>query len=97
MQANVPAQMIPIALFVCGAAVMIFGPLARAVARRMERGADSARVPADLDERLARIEQSIESIAIEIERVSEGQRFTTKLLSEQGPARQLKGGEARDL
>jgi aspartate 1-decarboxylase len=34
-----------------------------------------------LDERLARVEQTVESIAIEIERVSEGQRFVTKLLS----------------
>ena len=34
------------------------------------------------DERLARLEQAVESIAIEIERVSEGQRFVTKLLSE---------------
>ena len=34
------------------------------------------------DERLARVEQAVESIAIEIERVSEGQRYVTKLLNE---------------
>jgi hypothetical protein len=34
------------------------------------------------DERLARVEQAVESIAIEIERVSEGQRFVTKLLND---------------
>ena len=34
------------------------------------------------DARLARLEQAVESIAIEIERVSEGQRFVTKLMSE---------------
>ncbi|MGZ3332085.1 MAG: hypothetical protein ACXU9O_08360 [Gemmatimonadaceae bacterium] len=33
--------------------------------------------------RLARIEQAVEAIALEVERISEGQRFTTKLLSEQ--------------
>ena len=33
-------------------------------------------------ERLARIEAAVESIAIEVERISEAQRFTTKLLSE---------------
>lgn len=39
--------------------------------------------PAELsEERLARIEQSIDAIAVEVERISEGQRFTTKLLSE---------------
>jgi hypothetical protein len=35
-----------------------------------------------LDARLERVEQTVESIAIEMERVSEGQRFVTKLLSE---------------
>jgi hypothetical protein len=37
---------------------------------------------ASSDQRLERVEQAVESIAIEIERVSEGQRFVTKLLSE---------------
>jgi hypothetical protein len=47
------------------------------------------------DARLARIEQSVDAIALEVERISEGQRFTTKLLSESSrvyqspPARQL--------
>ena len=34
------------------------------------------------DARLQRLEQAVESIAIEIERVSEGQRYVTKLMSE---------------
>lgn len=34
-------------------------------------------------ERLERLERGMESIAIEIERISEGQRFVTKLMSEQ--------------
>ena len=32
--------------------------------------------------RLERIEQAVDSIAVEVERISEGQRFTTKLLSD---------------
>jgi len=36
----------------------------------------------ELVARLNRVEQIVESTAIEIERISEGQRFTTKLLSE---------------
>ena len=36
----------------------------------------------ELMARLTRVEQIVESTAIEIERISEGQRFTTKLLSE---------------
>jgi hypothetical protein len=35
------------------------------------------------DERMARLEAAVESIAIEVERISEGQRFTTRLLTEQ--------------
>jgi len=40
-------------------------------------GADS-----DARARLERIEQAVDAIAIEVERISEGQRFTTKLLGE---------------
>jgi hypothetical protein len=32
--------------------------------------------------RLERMEQAIDAIAVEVERISEGQRFTTRLLSE---------------
>jgi hypothetical protein len=32
--------------------------------------------------RLERIEQSVEAVAVEMERIGEGQRFTTKLLAE---------------
>lgn len=46
-----------------------------------------------LSARLERIEQSVDTIAIEIERVSEGQRFTSKLLAEREshgvPAKQI--------
>ncbi len=35
------------------------------------------------DERMARLEMAVESIAVEVERISEGQRFTTRLLTEQ--------------
>lgn len=35
--------------------------------------------------RIARIEQIVESTSIEIERITEGQRFTTKLLSDKMP------------
>jgi hypothetical protein len=45
------------------------------------------------DERLARVEQAVESIALEIERIGEGQRYVTKLLNE--PARPLGAGVSR--
>jgi hypothetical protein len=49
------------------------------------------------DARIERIEQAVDSIAIEMERVSEGQRFVTKLLSERAtpPAEQLPPGQNR--
>jgi hypothetical protein len=50
-----------------------------------KRAAKPALPPAALTEtaqRLERLESSIDAIAVEIERISEGQRFVTKLLSE---------------
>ena len=44
-----------------------------------------------LDARLERVEQTVESIAIEMERVSEGQRFVTKLLSDKASDREALG------
>ncbi len=57
-------------------------PIARAYARRVEQGDATKRVPLEVTARLERMEQAIDSIAVEVERISEGQRFTTKLLSE---------------
>ncbi len=61
-------------------------PIARAIGRKIDRAPSQAPLPGDLTMRLERMEQAIESIAIEVERISEGQRFTTKLLSERQPA-----------
>lgn len=64
--------------------VMIIGyPIAKAIGRRIDRAGETAKVPASLTSQLAQLNQAVESIAIEVERISEGQRFTTKLLSEQ--------------
>jgi Na+-transporting methylmalonyl-CoA/oxaloacetate decarboxylase gamma subunit len=57
-------------------------PFVRALARRWERESAHPRVPTEVAARLERIEQAVDAVAIEIERISEGQRFTTKLLSE---------------
>ncbi|MBC7789393.1 MAG: hypothetical protein H7Z74_05585 [Anaerolineae bacterium] len=56
--------------------------LAIAWSRRGDRKAGRSLPNVASDERLARIEQAVDAIAIEVERISEGQRFTTKLLSE---------------
>jgi hypothetical protein len=44
--------------------------------------APRAGMTADLEARLARIEHAMDAMAIEMERVGEGQRFLTKVLSD---------------
>ena len=79
---NIPGELIPIVLFICIAATAIGIPLAKAYAKRIESQPRDLRLPPDVTSRLDRMEQAIDAIAVEIERISEGQRFTTKLLSE---------------
>lgn len=74
--------LVPITLFVCIAVASIGVPIARAYARRLEREPPQRDLPPDVTARLERMEQALDSIAIEVERISEGQRFTTKLLAE---------------
>ena len=38
-----------------------------------------------VEQRLASIEQAVQAIAIEVERLGEGQRFTTRVLTERLP------------
>jgi hypothetical protein len=66
--------------------VMSLGtPLVKAWARRFERRYE-VQQNAQIEQRLAAIEQAIETVAVEVERISEGQRFTTKLLADRAPA-----------
>ncbi len=80
------AIIVPIAFFMTVIVLGIGIPLVRAYVRRSELRAQRPAVSADADARLARIEAAVEAIAIEVERVSEGQRFTTRLLAEHGTA-----------
>lgn len=65
--------------------VFVLFPLAFSAARLMWRRAKQpVTVPAiqgEAAQRLERLEQSVEAVAIEVERISEGQRFVTRLLS----------------
>ena len=77
------AVVISVAFFVMCAVIAIGLPIVRAITRRMDRR--NAAVPsadADTRDRLERIEQAVDAIAVEVERISEGQRFTTKIISE---------------
>jgi hypothetical protein len=77
---------ISIAFFLCVAAIIIGLPLARAFARRMDRRGGTAQVSNEVASQLAHLNQAVDAIALEVERISEGQRFTTRLLSEQRDA-----------
>jgi hypothetical protein len=63
--------------------IMAF-PIGRAVARFIDRRGTTPSVPPDVSNRLAAIEQAVDSIAVEVERLSEASRYTTKLLVERG-------------
>ena len=77
--------------------LFIFFPLAvgaaRAAWKRSSRPGPPPAVFTETAQRLERLEASVDAIAIEIERVSEGQRFVTKLLSESQPAPMLGAGQ----
>jgi hypothetical protein len=80
------AENIAIAFFVMVAVVIIGLPLMRAIARRIDRGSQPApSIPNDLRQQLQQISASVDAIAIEVERISEGQRFTTRMLAEKAP------------
>lgn len=54
----------------------------RMKAREQQHSLPSSRV----EDRLDRIEQAVDAISIEVERMSESQRFTTRLLTERLPS-----------
>lgn len=60
---------------------MVAMAVARIVASRRRKELPDSSV-ARIEERLERMEQAIDAMATEVERVADGQRFTTKLLAE---------------
>jgi hypothetical protein len=73
---------------VFGGGVVLLGLLVRVVLVRtgskpLQRGAITS-----IDEaRLARLEQAVDAIAVEVERIGESQRFSARLMSERLPER----------
>jgi len=77
---------VSIAFFVTLAIIIIGLPIVRAIARRVERGAPQpAQIPQQMQAQMEHLMQSVDAIAIEVERISEGQRFATKMLAEKKP------------
>ena len=67
---------------ICLAAAIILTPLMRAFGRMLERRVPQHHLPPEVTSQLVRMEQAIEAVAVEVERVSEGQRYATKLLAD---------------
>jgi len=77
---------IPLAGMVMIVTISLGIPLVRAWTKRWERADRAPRDSSDVTNRLERIENAIETMAVEVERISEGQRFTTKLLADRADA-----------
>lgn len=79
-----PEVAVPLGFF--ASAVIVFTSVLRYKERSRSHTLGAAPMAGELMSRLDRMEQAIDAIAVEVERISEGQRFTTKLLSDRGPA-----------
>jgi hypothetical protein len=95
MPPGIPDNAIPVVAIVFGTIMImvVATPIIRAIIRAVERRStqtSAPALPADLGARLDRIEQTVDSIAVEIERVSEAQRYLTRLQTEQ---RAIPGGD----
>jgi hypothetical protein len=81
---EIPPQAVDLAIaFFAMIAVIIIGlPIARAFARRLDRKAVPPAMNRDVVAQLQRIEHAVEAMAIEVERISEAQRYMARLQSE---------------
>ena len=94
LPAKIMDELVPIAVVFT---LFVLSPIAVSIARLFWKRGSIPRHAAPSPEnaqRLERMEQAIDSIAIEMERVSEGQRFVTRLLSDARPSGALQQGGA---
>jgi hypothetical protein len=75
---------------------LVLFPFSFAVARRIWKRGSTAVVsfPKEITERLARLEQSADATALEVERIGEGQRFLTRLFTESNAMAALPAAQA---
>ncbi len=75
-----PMMLVPVFAVAFGIP-FVLAPLVRAISKRIE-GRPAEKADAELQERLANIERNVDVIAVEVEKLAEGQRFVTRLLAE---------------
>jgi hypothetical protein len=78
---------IPIAGMLMIVVLSIGVPLVIGFVRRWEKQPARPALPPEASARLERIEQAIDAMAIEVERISESQRFVARLMAERAPDR----------
>jgi len=80
-QPTIPPQAVDIAIgfFVTCAVIVVGWPISRALGRRFEKRGTTPLLDASVADQLQRIEQAVEAVAIEVERISESQRFLARL------------------
>ncbi|HEU4722962.1 MAG TPA: hypothetical protein VFS59_16495 [Gemmatimonadaceae bacterium] len=80
-QPRIPGEVVDLAIgfFITFAVIIVGWPISRALGRRLERNTAPPALQGDVTQQLQRIEQAVDAIAIEVERISESQRFLTKL------------------
>jgi hypothetical protein len=94
-----PSKMIPPqavemteAFFAMVIVIVIGLPIVRAWTRRFDKKTQAMQVTGpDLTPQLRQLQDTVDSMAIEIERISEGQRFTNKLMSERAERVAIEG------
>ena len=67
------------------AAIFILGPFARVFARRVDRRTELKAAGTNaqvLQQQLLQLQQSVDAMSLEVERISESQRFQSKLLND---------------
>ena len=84
---GIPPQVVDISIaFFIVCAVMVIGwPISRALGRRIESRGTRPGLGAGSAEQLQRIEQAVDAMSIEIERISESQRFMARLQGSNPP------------
>ena len=87
------ATTLGVGFFLTVTAISVGLPVSRAFARRLDRR--TASPPPEVLARLERMEQALDAVASDVERIAEGQRFTTKLLSERAGAANTSHGGGR--
>jgi len=93
-----PIRSVDVERMVLMSSVMLFAfvfPISIAWARRiLRRTPQPAPIPSDLAPRLESIERAVDAIAIEVERISEGQRFVTKIFVDRPAQASASGSSA---